>query len=407
MASTHEIKDLQETEDRKKAFIHQQGQTNPYPFLLDVERAEGAYIYDKSGKPYLDMIAGVAVNNIGHCHPSVIQAIQDQIEKHLHVMVYGEFIQDAQLELSARLLNLCPPDLNKVYVVNSGTEANEAAVKLAKRVTGRYEIVSMKGSYHGNSQGSMSISHNEYKKSAYRPLIPGTKFIQFNDLNSLDQITERTAGVILETIQGDAGVRIPTKEYLKAIRKKCTEVGALLIFDEIQCGIGRTGKVFAFEYFDVVPDILTLGKALGGGMPIGALVANEALMNQFAENPVLGHISTFAGHPVNCAAAAACLKVLTSEDWVQTADQKGALLEELLIQHSAVKSIRRIGLMFAIDMESADAVNKVVEECLEQGLISFWFLSHPDSFRLSPPLSISEEEIKKAANIILTALDKL
>jgi len=407
MANTQEIKDLQETEDRKKAFIQLQGQTNPYPFLLDIDRAEGSYIYDKSGKAYLDMIAGVAVNNIGHCHPTVIQAIEDQIKKHLHVMVYGEFIQDAQLELSRRLIGLCPKQLNKVYVVNSGTEANEAAVKLAKRVTGRYEIISMKGSYHGNSQGSMSISHNEYKKSAYRPLIPGTRFIQFNDLNSLDQITDRTAGVILETIQGDAGVRIPSKEYLKAIRKKCTEVGALLIFDEIQCGIGRTGKVFAFEHFDVVPDILTLGKALGGGMPIGALVANATLMNQFAENPVLGHISTFAGHPVNCAAATACLDVLATEDWLQTAEQKGAMLEGLLKEHPAIKSIRRIGLMFAIDMESADAVNKVVEECLKQGLISFWFLSHPDSFRLSPPLSISEEEIKKAANIILTALNKL
>lgn len=407
MASNQENKDHQEIEDRKKAFLHQQGQTNPYPFLLDVERAEGSYIYDKSGKAYLDMIAGVAVNNIGHCHPSVIQAIKDQIEKHMHVMVYGEFIQDAQLALSARLVNLCPPSLNKVYVVNSGTEANEAAIKLAKRVTGRYEIVSMKGAYHGNTQGAMSISHNEYKKSAYRPLIPGTRFIQFNDIEELKHITHQTAAVILETVQGDAGVRIPDENYLACVRDRCNEVGALLIFDEIQCGMGRTGKMFAFEHFSVVPDILTLGKALGGGMPIGALISSHKLMHQFSENPVLGHISTFAGHPVNCAAAAACLDVLCKENWLEKADAKGALLQQLIGDHPAIKSIRRIGLMFAIDMESKDTVNQIVEDCLAQGLISFWFLSHPDSFRLSPPLSISEEEIKKAANIILTALNRL
>lgn len=407
MATTQKNKDLQGTEDRKSEFLQHLGQTNPYPFLIEVDYAKGSYIFDKSGKSYLDMIAGVAVNNIGHCHPQIIKAITEQAQRHLHVMVYGEFIQDAQIKLSQQLRMFCPAELDSVYVVNSGTEANEAAVKLAKRVTGRYEIISMTGSYHGNSQGSMSISHNESKKSAFRPLIPGTKFIGFNDLSELDKITKQTAAVVAETIQGDAGVRIPTSQYMQALKAKCEEVGALLILDEIQCGIGRTGKMFAFEHFGIVPDVVTLGKGLGGGMPIGAVLANQSLLLTLSNNPVLGHISTFAGHPVNCAAAAACLEVLQTENWIKEADQKGQLLEHLLAEHPTIKEIRRKGLMFAIDLPSAEAVNQVVEHCLENGLISFWFLSHPDSFRLSPPLTISADEIKKAANIILTALDSL
>ena len=394
-----------QAEDHIDKFKSILAQTNESPYLIHVDRADGIYIYDKSGKKYLDMIAGVAINNIGHRHPEVINAIKKQADQYLHVMVYGEFIQDEQLALAENLTPLLPDSLNSVYVVNSGTEANEGAIKLAKRYTGRYEIISMKGAYHGSTQGSLSISGNEIKKTAFRPLIPGVKFIRFNHPNDLGHITDKTAAVILETVQGDAGVRIPDKSYLQAIRKKCNETGTLLIFDEIQAGIGRTGKMFAFEHFDVVPDILTLGKALGGGMPIGAFVANQSLMSALKKDPMLGHITSFGGHPVICAAANACLRVLQKENWIADSDAKGKVLEDMLKDHPEISEIRRIGLMFAIDMASFERVKKVVDKCLEMGLISFWFLSVPNSFRLSPPLSISEEEIRKAGEIILNAIE--
>ena len=392
--------------DETRFFLNHLGQTNEQPFLIEVERAEGIYIYDKAGKAYMDMISGVAVNNIGHRHPKVIEAIQNQLNKHLHVMVYGEFVQDAQNEMAKELIELLPENLNCVYTVNSGTEAIEAALKLAKRCTGRTEIVSFHGSYHGSTHGSMSVSGNEIKKRAYRPLLPDIRFLQFNNEEMLNQITEKTAGVIIETVQGDAGVRIPKKEFLIAIRKRCNEVGAQLIFDEIQCGMGRTGKVFAFEHFGVIPDILTLGKALGGGMSIGALISSKEKMHVFTNNPMLGHITTFGGHPLNCAASAAFLKVLKTEiDWKQV-ERLGALLEKTISQNSEIKAIRRIGMMYAFDMESSERVAKVVEKCLEKGLISFWFLSHPYSFRLSPPINISEEEIILAGKLILEAIEE-
>jgi acetylornithine/succinyldiaminopimelate/putrescine aminotransferase len=389
---------------REIQFIQTQGQTNQQPYLIDVDRAEGIYIYDKSGKRYMDMIAGVAVNNIGHNHPKVIQALHQQIDKHLHVMVYGEFIQDAPLNFAARLISLLPEKLNSVYTVNSGTEANEAALKLAKRVTRRTELVAFRGSYHGSTHGSMSVSGNEVKKLAFRPLLPDVRFLQFNDLNQLNQITHKTAGVIIETIQGDAGVRIPSMAFLSALRSRCDEVGALLIFDEIQCGMGRTGKNFAFEHFQVVPDILTLGKALGGGMPIGALVSSKKNLLEFTYNPMLGHITTFGGHPVICAAGNAFLDVLCHDVDLDEVERLGALLESLVGTSSEIKEIRRVGMMFAFDMESSERVERVVKRCLEKGLISFWFLSHPYSFRLSPPLTITEAEIRLAAEIILTAI---
>ena len=385
-------------------FLNHLGQTNEHPFLIEVDRAEGIYIYDKAGKAYMDMISGVAVNNIGHRHPKVIQAIQNQLDKHLHVMVYGEFVQDAQNEMAKELIDLLPQKLNCVYTVNSGTEAIEAALKLAKRYTGRTEIVSFRGSYHGSTHGSMSVSGNEIKKQAYRPLLPDVRFLEFNNEEMLNQISEKTAGVIIETIQGDAGVRIPKKDFLIALRKRCDEVGAQLIFDEIQCGMGRTGKVFAFEHFGVIPDILTLGKALGGGMSIGALVSSKDKMHVFTNNPMLGHITTFGGHPINCAASAAFLKVIKTEiDWVEV-ERLGALLEKIISQSTEIKEIRRIGMMFAFDMESPERVAKVVEKCMEKGLITFWFLSHPYSFRLSPPLNISEGEILLAGKHIIEAI---
>jgi acetylornithine/succinyldiaminopimelate/putrescine aminotransferase len=393
--------------NERQFFIDHLGQTSPFPFLIEVERAEGAYIYDKKGKPYLDMIAGVAVNNIGHRHPKVVAALTAQLQKHLHVMVYGEFIQDAQQALVRELLSVLPASLDGVYVVNSGTEAIEAALKLSKRVTGRTELVAFKGSYHGSTHGAMSVSANEVKKIAFRPLLPDVRFLPHNEIQTLNQITTHTAGVIIETVQGDAGVRRPSAAFLQALRARCTEVGALLIFDEIQCGMGRTGTMFAFEQFAVIPDILTLGKALGGGMPIGALVAAQQHLNQFTHAPMLGHITTFGGHPMVCAAAAATVEVLRTEiNWVQL-EECAATFAAQIAAHPAVWEHRRVGAMFAFDLASAAEVEKVVNYCLEQGLITFWFLSHPHSFRLSPPLNLEQKDWDFASRVIISALERL
>jgi acetylornithine/N-succinyldiaminopimelate aminotransferase len=387
-------------------FLSHLGQTTPFPFLVEVERAEGIYIYDKQGKSYMDMISGVAVNNIGHRHPRVVSALKNQIDKYLHVMVYGEFIQDSQQLLVKELLEVLPASLDGVYVVNSGTEAIEAALKLAKRVTGRMELISFRGSYHGSTHGSMSVSGNEVKKQAFRPLLPDVQFLKHNELSDLERITDKTAGVILETVQGDAGVRRPSVTFMKALRQRCDEVGALLILDEIQCGMGRTGKFFAFEHFDIVPDILTLGKALGGGMPIGALVSSQKRLMEFTHAPMLGHITTFGGHPVICAAAAAAVQVLKSEiNWTELED-KAQRFEERFERHPELVEIRRVGMMFAFDMVSAERVERVVSRCMEKGLITFWFLSHPYSFRLSPPLTITEEELNLAADLILESIEE-
>lgn len=391
---------------RTDDFLKYTGQTNQFPYLIDIKRADGIYITDKNGKKYMDMISGVSVNNIGHSHPRVVKAVKEQAEKYMHVMVYGEYIQDAPLAFAKMLISKLPESLNCVYPVNSGTEANEAALKLAKRVTGRTELVSFRGSYHGSTHGSMSVSGNEIKKEAFRPLLPDVRFLQHNDIDQLEQITVKTAGVIIETIQGDAGVRIPSKEFLTALRNRCTEVGALLIFDEIQCGMGRTGKLFAFEHFGVVPDILTLGKALGGGMPIGALVSSRENLWEFTYNPMLGHITTFGGHPVVAAAALAGLEVMEQEVDFNEVERLGALLQSIVCQSDEIKKSRRIGMMFAFDMESFERVERVVKKCMEDGLISFWFLSHPYSFRLSPPLNITEKEIRKAGMIILNAIEE-
>jgi acetylornithine/N-succinyldiaminopimelate aminotransferase len=391
---------------RQDIFLKHQAQTSPYPYLIDVAKAEGIYFWDQAGKRYMDMIAGVAVNNIGHRHPAVIDAIQTQLDKYLHVMVYGEFLQDSQLALAENLKSILPDQLNCSYIVNSGTEAIEAALKLAKRVTGRYELVSTNKSYHGSTHGSMSVSGNEVKKANFRPLLPAVSFITFNDIASLEIITTKTAGVLIETVQGDAGMRAPDPKFLKVLREKCNETGSLLIFDEVQVGMGRTGTMFAFEQYDVVPDILVLGKALGGGMPIGAMISSYENMNTFTFNPMLGHITTFGGHPVICAAANACINVLKTEPWIGAVEQKGQLLEDMITSHPDVIEIRRKGLFFAIELGSFERVQAVVNHCLENGLIGFWFLSCPTAFRLSPPLSISIDEIKNAGHIILEALSQ-
>jgi acetylornithine/succinyldiaminopimelate/putrescine aminotransferase len=352
----------------------------------------------------MDMIAGVAVNNIGHNHPKVIEAIKQQLDKHLHVMVYGEYLQDSQLALAENLASILPESLNCSYIVNSGTEANEAALKLAKRFTGRQQIVSCKNSYHGSTHGSLSATGNETKQSSFKPLLPQVDYITFNDIESLELITDKTACVLIETIQGDAGLRKPTQQFITALREKCTNTGALLIFDEVQVGMGRTGEFFAFEHYNVVPDILTLGKALGGGMPIGAFISSTEIMHSLTYNPMLGHITTFGGHPVNCAAANACINVLKEENWIAEADNKGQYFEDLLAQHSAIKEIRRAGLFFAVELGNEDKVAQTVKVCLDKGLIGFWFLSTPTAFRLSPPLSITKEQLQEAGDIILECL---
>lgn len=389
----------------KKVFLNQLAQTSPHPFLISVERAEGVYLFSPEGRKYIDMISGIAVSNIGHRHPKVVKAIKDQVDKHLHVMVYGEYVQSAPNLLAEKLTSLLPPSLNCCYFVNSGTEANEAALKLAKRFTGRTEIISCKKSYHGSTQGSLSVSGNEIKKRAFRPLLPDVRFIEFNNPDNLKMITQRTACVIMETIQGDAGVRVPSKEYLRAVRLRCNETGALLILDEIQCGIGRTGKLFAFEHFGITPDILTIAKAFGGGLPIGAFISNQEKMKTLTHDPMLGHITTFGGNPVCCASALATLQVIEEEKLLDGVEAKGKLIQDLLV-HPKIREVRRIGLMFAFDFDSEERVNRIVEDAKEHGVICYWFLSHPNSFRIAPPLTITEAEIREACAVILKAIEK-
>ncbi len=382
------------------------GQTSPYPLGIEIERAEGLYLYDKQGNAYADLISGIAVSSLGHGHPKILRAIHAQVDRHLHTMVYGEFIQDAQMNFAEELLALLPSNLQSVYPVNSGTEAIEAAMKLTKRATGRHELIAFKGSYHGSTQGSMSISYNELKKTKYRPLLPGVSFIALNDWEGLANITVKIAGVFLETIQGDAGVRIPDVSFLQALRDRCTTTGTLLVFDEIQCGLGRTGRNFAFEHFGVIPDVLVLGKALGGGMPIGALVTSQELMAVFKDQPKLGHITTFGGHPVACAAAAAFLKVLKSEIRFDEVEASAAIFRSVIGNHPEILEVRNQGLMFAFDMASAERVERVVMRCLEKRILTFWFLSHPYSFRLAPPLTITPEEARTFAQEIYQAIEE-
>jgi acetylornithine/succinyldiaminopimelate/putrescine aminotransferase len=388
----------------REIFLNNLAPTSPTPFLIPVERAEGIYLYTPEGKRYIDLISGIAVSAIGHRHPKVVSAIKDQVDKHLHVMVYGEYIQASSNALAKKFTDLLPQNLNCCYFVNSGTEANEGALKLAKRVTGRTEIISCRKSYHGSTHGSLSVSGNELKKRAFRPLLPDVRFVNFGVMEDLEMITEKTACVIIETIQGDAGVRIPSREYMKALRQKCTATGTILILDEIQSGMGRTGKFFAFEHFDIVPDILTVAKAFGGGLPIGAFVASREMMNNFTFEPMLGHITTFGGNPVCCASALATLEVLEEENLIAQVERKGKMFEDLL-KHKSIKEIRRIGLMFAVDFDSAERVSRIVESAKQNGVICYWFLSHPYSFRIAPPLTITDDEIRESCEIILKAID--
>ncbi len=380
--------------------------TTNQPFGIEVVSADGIYLIDREDKRYIDLISGIAVSSLCHQNQHIKSALLDQLNKHLHVMVFGEFSQEIQNKLAQKLASFLPESLNCLYVVNSGTEANEAALKLAKRATGKTRLVSFKGAYHGSTHGSLSVSGNEQKKYAFRPLLPDVIQLPFNDCDALDSIDHQVAGVIIEPIQGDAGVRIPSKEFMAKLRKICDNHCILLIADEIQTGFGRTGKLFAYEHFDIVPDIMTIGKAFGGGMPIGGLVTSQKIMSLFTTNPPLGHITTFGGHPMCCAGALAGLEVLENENIISNVEQKGVLFESLL-KHKMIKEIRRKGLFFAIELENPAVVQKVVEGCKQKGLLSFWFLSCPESFRIAPPLVISTEEIKISCAIITEVMDQL
>lgn len=390
----------------KKDFFKYQAQTTPHSLALEIVKADGCYVYGADGKAYLDFIAGVSANSLGHNHPKVSSAIKNQVDAYTHVMVYGEFVQKPQVELCELLANLLPDKLNSVYLVNSGTEATEGALKLAKRATGRADVIAAKNAYHGNTQGAMSVCGTEEQNSAFRPLIPGVKFIQFNEVNELNKINENTAAVILETIQGGAGFIVPEKEYLEKVRKRCTEVGALLILDEIQTGVGRTGKLFGFQHYNCTPDILITGKGLGGGMPIGAFISDFSLMEKLQIQPKLGHITTFGGHPVVAAAALATLKEITETNLMDEVSRKEGLFKKHLI-HPAIKEIRGKGLMLALIMKNDKIATDVVLKAMERGLLLFFLLYEKKAIRISPPLTITDNEIKIGCDKILKILDEI
>lgn len=390
----------------KEDFFKYQAQTTNNPISLEILRASGSYIYDTNNNKYLDFVAGVSASNLGHNNKKIKKAVLKQINLYWHVMVYGEFIQKPTVKLCKLLSQNLPKLLSNTYLTNSGTEAIEAAMKLAKRVTGKSELIAAKNGYHGNTQGAMSIMGFEERKRAYRPLIPDIKFIEFNNIEDISIITNKTAGVIVETIQGGAGFILPEKNYLKKLKQKCDEVGALLILDEIQPGIGRTGKLFAFEHFDVIPDILVYGKGLGGGFPIGALTTTKKYMALFKQNPILGHITTFGGHPVIAAAAHSNLKETLSSNIMSKVEEKENLIRRIL-KHKLIIEIRGKGLMLALILKKPDLTKKLVEGCLDNGLILFYLLFEPKAVRITPPLTISENEIKKGCKIILSELDKI
>ncbi|MES2619369.1 MAG: aspartate aminotransferase family protein [Bacteroidota bacterium] len=373
--------------------------------MLEIERAEGIYLYGVGGKKYLDLIAGISVSNLGHSHPEVVKAVKEQAEKYMHLMVYGEFVQTPQVKYAKRLTEILPEKLNTVYFTNSGAEATEGAMKLAKRVTGRTQFVSFKNGYHGSTQGALSIMGDESFKRKFRPLLPDTLQLEFNNELDLEKISCRTAAVIIEPIQAESGVTVSTKNFITRLRKKCDETGALLIFDEAQTGLGRTGKMFAFEHYGVIPDILLLAKSLGGGMPLGAFISCNEKMGLLSENPALGHITTFGGHPVCCAAGLAALEVLVKENLKSMVDVKGELFDTLLV-HPQIKSKRRAGLMMALVFESFEQNKKIIDSCIERGVLTDWFLFASHCLRIAPPLIITEEEIKLACKSILESISE-
>ena len=394
----------------RKQFLRHVAQTSPAPQLIEVARAEGVFFYTPEGKPYYDLVSGVSVNNVGHGNKAVVEAVQRQAADYMHIMVYGEMVERPQVEFARLLAEALPEPLDTVYFLNSGAEAVEGALKLAKRYTHRTEMISMRQAYHGSTHGAMSMMgapEGEEWKNAFRPLLPDTKAIRYNSIEDLAQITERTACVLCEPVQGEAGVRPPKEGYLQALRKRCDEVGALLIFDEIQVGMGRTGEMFAMQKYGVTPDIVCLAKALGGGMPLGAFVSSQKIMSTLTHNPVLGHITTFGGHPVCCAAGLAAMKFLQENKIVEDVERKGALYEELLKDHPAVKEIRRSGLLLAVELGESEKLYRIMDLFIERGILSDWFLFCDTAFRISAPLIISDDEIRDSVRIIRECLDML
>lgn len=387
----------------KRDFLKYQAQTTPHPLAMEISHAKGSYIYDTKGKAHLDFIAGVSVCSLGHCHPKIVAAVQKQSAAYMHVMVYGEYIQKPAVEYTKLLASLLPASLETTYLVNSGTEAIEGALKLARRYTGRTQIISAHRAYHGNTMGSLSIMGFEERKSAFRPLIPDVSFIQFNAQNDLLKITERTAAVVLETIQGGAGFILPENQYLKKVRQRCSDVGALLILDEVQPGFGRTGKLFAFEYYDCIPDILVMGKGMASGLPVGAFTTSNTMMKALQHNPELGHITTFGGNPVIAAACLATLKEITESSLIDDTLQKERLFRKLL-NHKYIKEIRGKGLMLALIMQNKEITDYLIDTCAKKGLLLFWLLFEPKAVRISPPLTISIDEIEEGCQTILSAL---
>lgn len=389
--------------NQRQLFLHHVAQTSPSPLALEIVKAKGSKLIDKDGKEYIDLIAGISVCNVGHGHPKVIKAIKEQADQYLHLLVYGEMVETPQVLYAKLLAEHLHPTLNSVYFTNSGAEATEGALKLAKRLTGRTQIISFNKSYHGSTHGALSVMGDEYWRNAFRPLLPDVLHLEYNSMDALEQITERTACVIAETVQAERGVYAPLKEWIKKLRTRCSETGTVFILDEIQTGFGRTGTLWGFQQFDVVPDIVLLGKALGGGMPLGAFVADRSIMIKLTDNPVLGHITTFGGHPVCCAAGMAAMKVVLKEIVFDEVYKKEFLFRELL-QHPKVKAIRSRGLLIAVEFETEELNKKVIAHCIENGVLTDWFLFAPNCLRIAPPLNISEKEIKKACKVIVAAL---
>lgn len=391
----------------RQLFLNNLAQTSETPLALEITKAEGIYLYDVTGKRYIDLISGISVSNTGHRHPHVVQAIKNQVDNYLHLMVYGEYIQSPQVKLAGALANLLPENLNNCYFVNSGSEAVEGALKLAKRYTGRKKIVAFKNAYHGSTHGSLSIMGNEEYQNPFRPLLPNINHLEFNNISDLFMINKETACVIMEPVQGEAGIIKGTQEFISALSGRCHETGSLLIFDEIQTGIGRTGSMFAFEQYHVVPDILLLAKGLGGGMPLGAFISSQQIMHTLTFNPMLGHITTFGGHPVSCAAALANLEVIENEKLIEQVYYKSKLFTEYLRPVTQIREIRSAGLMIALQLSNYTEVKRVIDYCIEKGIIMDWFLFNDSSIRIAPPLIITEQEIKTVCNTIAESFSYL
>ncbi len=385
---------------QRQLFLQHNAQTSPEPLMLEFVKAKGIYIYDAAGKKHIDLIAGIGVSNVGHCHPAVVKAIQEQAETYMHLMVYGEYVQTPQVNFAKALADILPKNLNCTYFLNSGTEAVEGAMKLAKRYTGRKGFIACKNAYHGSTQGAESLMESDFYSSGYGPFLPNVSFIQHNNIDDLDKITEEIAAVFIEPIQGEAGIRVADLEYMQALRAKCNETKTLLIFDEIQSGFGRSGKMFAFEHYNVIPDVLLLAKGIGGGMPIGAFISSLEIMSVLSHSPILGHMTTFGGHPVCCAAGLATLRTLVDHHIVDEVEEKGQLFKQLLV-HPAIKEIRGRGLMLAVEFESFEINKKIIDACILDGILSDWFLHCSNSMRIAPPLIIVKEEIEEACRIIL------